>query len=51
VSTGGSSVLEEIEHCFKSYNAFEERPFKILGSGGPAAAERLLKAGRKRASQ
>lgn len=47
----GRSVLEEIEHFFESYNVFEERPFKILGRGGPAAAQRLVQAGRERAGQ
>ncbi|MCU1381420.1 MAG: Inorganic pyrophosphatase [Acidobacteria bacterium] len=46
LSDVAGSVLEEIEHFFSAYNAYEERPFKILGRGGPAAAARLLAAAR-----
>jgi inorganic pyrophosphatase len=41
------AVLDEIEHFFRSYNAYEERPFKILGRAGPAAAARLVAGARQ----
>jgi inorganic pyrophosphatase len=40
-------MIEEIEHFFESYNAFEKRPFRLLGRGNPTAAARLLREGRR----
>jgi inorganic pyrophosphatase len=38
----GPLRLRAIEHFFGSYNAFQGRPFKIRGRGGPQRAEQVL---------
>jgi inorganic pyrophosphatase len=37
------SLLDEIQHFFKSYNVARERPFEILGVSGPDRAKDLVK--------
>jgi inorganic pyrophosphatase len=38
-----TSLLEELEHFFKSYNESQGREFRLLASKGPQAALKLLK--------
>ena len=43
------TLVEEIEHFFKSYNAARGKRFKPIGKGGPDRAKRLVQQHRNRA--
>lgn len=43
----GRPMLEQIEQFFVSYNRVKGKQFTVKGRRGPAAAQRLLKAGIK----
>ncbi len=38
------TLVDQIEHFFTAYNAFEQREFRIVGREGAAAAKRACKA-------
>jgi inorganic pyrophosphatase len=44
-----SNLLAELEHFFESYNEIRGKKFKLLGHRGPGRAEKLLRAGIRKA--
>ena len=47
----GTTLLEEIEHFFVSYNQIKGKVFRPLGRFGPARALKLVEEGMKRRRQ
>src|SRR3954452_22237599 len=43
-----STLLDEIEHFFISYNAARDKKFKPLGRGGPERAKRLVEENKRK---
>ena len=50
-STGGSVLLEEVEHFFASYNNFKGKEFHPIGRFGPERAQQLIELGVDRMKQ
>ena len=44
-----SNLLAELEHFFESYNEIRGKKFKLLGHRGPGRADKLLRAGIRKA--
>jgi inorganic pyrophosphatase len=44
-----ANLLAELEHFFESYNEMRGKKFKLLGHRGPGKAEKLVRAGIRKA--